>query len=161
METRRTPIAGGGCEPAGVHGWVGVHPDTRHRWCGRAGEPDEQQVVVFLDVRSPVTGTLLVYDRLWACSGILTNTTSTQTITTPGTLTAGRDPLAGDDVEPWFEVYTAPGATGATWTLTGTDATGNSGRTWTDAHPANAETAGQFLPTVPGTAIGGCQCRRR
>lgn len=95
-------------------------------------------------------GTLFVYDRLWACSGMLTNTTSTQTVTTPGTLTAGRDPLNGLDVWPYGEVYTAPGATGATWTLTGTDAAGNTNRTWTYTHPANAESVGQMFRFFPG-----------
>lgn len=118
--------------------------------------PTNNRYLAQMDLRGTVAGTLLVYDRMWACSGMSTLLV-TNTITTPGTLTSGRDPLAGDDVEPWIEVYSAPGATAGTWTLTGTDSTGNTGRTWTYAHPANAETAGQIMPMVPGTAIGGCQ----
>ncbi|MFA9232005.1 MAG: hypothetical protein ACEQSU_14875 [Microgenomates group bacterium] len=96
--------------------------------------------------------TLIIYDRLWACSGFGTVITTAQTVTTPGTLTAGRDPNNGLDVEPFLEVYTAPGATAATWTVTGTDALGNTGVTWTYAHPASAEAIGQMVPLTPGTA---------
>lgn len=101
---------------------------------------------------SSVIGTLVLYDRLWACSGFSTVSTSLQSVVTPGTLPALRDPNLGSDVEPWIEIYTAPGATGATWTLTGTDAAGNAGRTWTYTHPANAESIGQLVPMVMGTA---------
>lgn len=103
-------------------------------------------------VRIAVAGELIVCDRLWACSGFATNSTSTQTVTTPGNLPSGRDPNAGADVEPWIEVYTAPGATGATWTMTGTDSAGNTGRTWAYTHPANAESVGQMLQLLPGGA---------
>ncbi len=95
-------------------------------------------------------GTLIFYDRLWACSGFGTVITTEQTITTPGTLTTARDPNNGADVEPWLEVYTAPGATTATWTFKGTDAAGTTNRTWTYTHPANAETVGQMMPLFPG-----------
>jgi len=97
-------------------------------------------------------GTLIVYDRLWACSGFGTVITTEQTITTPGTLTAGRDPNGGADVEPWLEVYTAPGATTATWTFKGTDSAGTTNLTWTYTHPANAESVGQMMPLLPGGA---------
>lgn len=111
-----------------------------------------------LAVSGPTIGMLTIYDRLWACSGLLTNTTSTQTVTTPGSLPSGRDPLSGDDVEPWIEVYSAPGATGATWTLTGVDDDGNTGVTWTYTHPANAESVGQMMPLLGGTATKrGCR----
>lgn len=119
--------------------------------------PTNNRYLALLDLRASILGTLLVYDRMWHCSGFVTNSTSEQVITTPGTLTSGRDPRSGLDVEPWIEIYTAPGATGATWTLKGTDSTGTSARTWTYTHPANAETIGQTAPMVPGTAIGGCQ----
>ncbi len=108
-------------------------------------------------ITGTTAGTLIIYDRLWACSGFTTNAVTTLSVTTPGNLTAGRDPENGFEVEPWLEVYTAPGATGATWTLTGVDSTGTSGRTWTYTHPANAETAGQMMPMIPGTAVGGCR----
>lgn len=114
--------------------------------------PTNDAYLARLSMSGATLGTVILYDRLWACSSFLTNTTSTQTVTTPGSLPSGRDPNTGLDVEPWIEVYTAPGATGATWTMTGTDADGNTGRTWTYAHPANAETAGQMAPMQIGTA---------
>lgn len=112
-----------------------------------------------LSVGGPTIGTLIVYDRLWACSGFNTTTLTTQTVTTPGNLTAGRDPNSGADVEPWLEVYTAPGATTATWTMTGVDSAGNTGVTWTYTHPANAESVGQMMPfPLGGTAVNrGCR----
>lgn len=92
-------------------------------------------------------GTLILYDRLWTCSGFVTNSTSLQSITTPGSIPA-RDRNAstdGDGVELWGEVYTAPGTTTATWTATYTDSAGNTGQTSTYTHPANAESVGQML----------------
>ena len=105
-----------------------------------------------LGAQGGTIGTLIIYDRLWACSGFGTVVLTEQTITTPGTLTPARDPNNGADVEPWLEVYTAPGATGATWTFKGTDADGNANRTWTYTHPANAESVGQMMPLYPGGA---------
>lgn len=151
------PSAAAGASPPLFSAGSGYIPTRATAGALGQTNPTNNKYLALLDVRAPVTGTLLVFDRMWACSGFATDTVSTQTITTPGTLTPGRDPLAGLDVEPWLEVYTVPGATAATWTLTGTDATGTSGRTWTYAHPANAETLGQIMPMVPGTAIGGCQ----
>lgn len=124
------------------------------------GNPTNNAYLAKLSVQGPTVGTLIVYDRLWACSGFLTNTTSTQTVTTPGSLTSGRDPWNGDDVEPWIEVYGAPGATGATWTLTGVDDDGNTGVTWTYTHPANAETVGQMMPFLLGGTATKRGCRQ-
>lgn len=89
-------------------------------------------------------GVPILYDRLWHCSGILTNTASAQTITTPGALT--RPDANGADVELWGEVYTAPGATGATWTVVYTNQDGTASRVATYTHPANAESVGQMFP---------------
>ena len=102
--------------------------------------------------------TMFLEDRLWACSGFGTVVTSAQNVVTPGSLPSGRDPFSGADVMPWLEVYAAPGATTATWTVTGVDANGNSGVTWTYTHPANAESIGQMMPLFPGTATTrGCR----
>lgn len=113
----------------------------------------ETQHVLRLTMNNSTAMTIYLEDVLWQCSGFNTTVTpGAQTITTPGTLPSGRDPKNGADVFPWLEVYTAPGATGATWTLTGTDANGNAGVTWTYTHPANAESIGQMMPLLPGTA---------
>jgi hypothetical protein len=97
-------------------------------------------------------GTFIAYDRLWACSGLGTVVTTAQVVNTPGALPIARDPNLGVDVLPFIEVYTAPGATAATWTITGVDANGNAGRTWVYAHPANAESVGQMMLVLPGGA---------
>jgi hypothetical protein len=91
----------------------------------------------------PTTGMLMLYDRVWACSGFSTVSTSLQSITTPGD--AGRYSTF-ENIELWLEVYTAPGATGATWTVTYTNQSNTSGRTATYTHPANAEAVGQMMP---------------
>ena len=93
-------------------------------------------------------GTLILYDRLWTCSGFNTTTLTAQNVTTPGSLPA-RDAKGltdGVGVELWLEVYTAPGATGATWTVSYTNQDGTAGRTATYTHPANAESVGQMMP---------------
>lgn len=98
-------------------------------------------------VAGSTVGTLIVYDRLWACSGFTTNITTEQSVTTPGSL--DRPDASGDNVEAWGEVYTAPGATTATWTLKYKNTNGAaSGRTATYTHPANAETVGQMFPFI-------------
>ena len=89
-------------------------------------------------------GMFILYDRLWACSGFGTVVTTAQNVTTPGALT--RPDANGENVEIWGEVYSAPGATGATWTVSYTNQAGVSGRTATYTHPANAESVGQMFP---------------
>lgn len=93
-------------------------------------------------------GMLIVYDRLWACSGLNTTTLTAQNVTTPGSLPArdANGSSSGAGVELWLEVYAAPGATAATWTISYTNQDGTAGRTATYAHPANAESIGQLIP---------------
>lgn len=112
----------------------------------------ETQHVLRVALNNSTVMSIFLEDILWQCSGFNTTVTTPQLVVTPGTLPSGRDPKNGADVFPWLEVYTAPGATGATWTLTGTDANGNLAVTWTYTHPANAESVGQMLPLFPGTA---------
>lgn len=102
-----------------------------------------------LSVQNNSPGRIILYDRLWTCSGLVTNTGTTQTVTTPGTIPS-RDINGtgnGDGVELWGEVYTAPGATGATWTVNYKDQGNNNGAA-TYTHPANAETVGQMFPFI-------------
>lgn len=97
-------------------------------------------------VQASTTGVLILYDRLWACSGFSGTSTGLQSVTTPGSLTAARDPYGGEDVEPWFEWYTAIGATTANWTVVYNDSGGASSTAPTFVHPANAESVGQMMP---------------
>lgn len=102
-----------------------------------------------MSAASSVAGTLILYDRLWACSGMTTNAITTLNVTTPGSLPTGRlrDGSSDySDVEAWIEFYTAPGATGGNWTLTYVDGAGSAGATAVYVHPANAETVGQMMP---------------
>ena len=96
-----------------------------------------------LAIAGPTTGMLTLYDRVWACSGFGTVVTTAQNVTTP--LLPGRQGGNYVGVEAWGEVYTAPRATGANWTLAYTDELGNAS-TSVYAHPANAETVGQMFP---------------
>lgn len=92
-------------------------------------------------------GTWFLVDRVWQCSGFGTVVTTAQNVTTPGSITRDANGTSlGDGVELWLEVYTAPGATGATWTVEYTNSAGTTGQTSTYTHPANAETAGQMIP---------------
>lgn len=94
-------------------------------------------------------GTLVLYDRVWACSGFGTVVTTLQSVTTPGTVDRDANgTTVGTGVELWLEVYTAPGATGANWTITYTNEAGTGGRTAVYAHPANAESIGQMMPVA-------------
>jgi hypothetical protein len=89
-------------------------------------------------------GRMILYDRVWHCSGLTTNggNPTTLTVTTPGNINRPADWLG---LEIWLEVYTAPGATASVWTVTYVDAA-DSTRTATYAHPANAESVGQMMP---------------
>jgi hypothetical protein len=79
---------------------------------------------------------------------LTTAAAATLNITTPGTIPS-RDAdgaALGPGVELWGEVYTAPGATGATWTVSYTNQAGTAARTASYTHPANAESVGQMFP---------------
>lgn len=87
---------------------------------------------------------LVLYDRLWACSGFSMNVNTLQAITTPGAVT--RPDALGKGVEIWGEVYTAGGATGSTLTALYTDQDGNAAQASTYVQPANALSVGQMVP---------------
>lgn len=103
--------------------------------------------LVKMAMAGATVGTVILYDRLWTCSGFNTTTTTAQSITTPGTIPSrdANGAANGDGVEIWGEIYTAPGATGATWTVTYTNQAGTGSRTATYTHPANAESVGQMV----------------
>ena len=97
-------------------------------------------------VAGATVGTVILYDRLWACSGFNTTVLTAQAVTTPGTIPArdANGAALGDGVELWLEVYTAPGATTATWTIAYINQAGDP-KTATYTHPANAESVGQMM----------------
>lgn len=158
-------MPGAGANPPAFNAGSGYVPTVATAGAMGFGNPASPatSIISIMRLKMPIAGALFVCDRLWACSGFSTVSTSLQSVTTPGTLPSGRLPSGPNytEVIPWIEVYTAPGATTATWTMTGTDALGNASRTWTYTHPANAETVGQMMPLLPGGASPashlGCQ----
>lgn len=73
-----------------------------------------------------VTGSFVLYDRVWHCSGMDGTVATAQTITTPGSVDR---PSGGDDVELWLEWYSTTGSTSRTVTVSYTNQAGTSGRT--------------------------------
>lgn len=150
------PLAG--ATPANLSGATGSQVCTRATqgaitgWSNPAG--GDLSFLATLQAMSNTIGTLIIADRLWTVSGISGTSVAAQSVVNPSDIPArdANGATTGTDVEPWIEIYSAPGATGATWTLTGTDAAGNTNRTWTYTHPANAETVGQMAPCLPGGA---------
>lgn len=87
-------------------------------------------------------GTLIVYDRLWHCSGLVGNVTTSQAISPP----ALTRETTGLGVELWGEVYTAMGATGSVFTATYTNDSNVGSRSASYTMPANALSVGQMVP---------------
>ena len=93
-----------------------------------------------VDITALNAGTILVYDRVWSCSGFSGTVTTAQTVTGFPTLT--RPDSNGTGLEIWIECYTATGATASNITVQYTNQAGTSGRnTVSTAHlismPAN------------------------
>jgi hypothetical protein len=133
-----TPPTGNGAVPtratAGAHGQPNA---TGGRYLYLLG----------LAAQGATVGTLLVYDRLWHNSAFDCNIATLQSIASPPTL-PNRPDATGDGVELWGEFYTAPGATGATFTAVYTNEAGTGSRSATYTHPANAESVGQMVPFI-------------
>lgn len=96
------------------------------------------------EVAGTTPGTLILYDRLWACSGFVGNVATSQAITSPSAV--NRPNTNGDDVELWGEVYSAMGATGATFTATYTNQANVGSKSATYVMPSNALSVGQMVP---------------
>lgn len=109
--------------------------------------PSNDLYLARISAMSTTACSVILYDRLWHCSGFATDTATAQQVTTPQNIT--RDAYgteSGYGVEIWGEVYIPPGATAGTWQVNYTNETGASGRLATYSHPANAETLGQMFP---------------
>lgn len=85
-----------------------------------------------------------LYDRLWHNSGLVGNTTSPQTISSPPSLT--RPDANGAKTQLWMEIYSAPGTTAAVVTASYTNQAGTSGRTATASYPGGAVLANTMFP---------------
>lgn len=143
---------GAGAAPGNTNGLIptdataGAFPFTN---AGGAGN----NYLGYIAAAASVSGSLIIYDRLYHSSGLSGTETANPTITPPA-LTRY---TTGVGVELWVEFYSAIGATGATLTTTYTDQDGNTGASATYVHPANAETVGQMVPMT--LASGDCGVR--
>lgn len=91
-----------------------------------------------------VAGTLILYDRLWSCSGMSGTVATAQTIASfPGLPTRAS---TGDYVEPWLEWYTSTGATAVNATLAYTNSGGTAGRTGVATAITATAIAGMMIP---------------
>jgi hypothetical protein len=89
-------------------------------------------------------GTILVYDRLWSCSG-MGFAAGTYTVTTPGSLPA-RITDNGVDVEAWVENFVAAGAASGTLTLNYLNANTGAAKSGVISAVVSAPVAGQLQP---------------
>lgn len=89
-------------------------------------------------------GTLILYDRLWSCSG-MGFAAGTYTVTTPGSLPA-RITDDGVDVEAWVEQFVAAGAASGTLTLNYLNANTGASKSGVISAVVSAPVAGQLQP---------------
>jgi hypothetical protein len=89
---------------------------------------------------SSVPGTLVLYDRLWACSALLATATS-QTIVTPAALT--RPDANGVNAEIWIEATVAIGTTAS-----------NASCTYTNQAAVTGHVTSPVIPMVTSAPIG-------
>ena len=89
-------------------------------------------------------GTLILYDRLWSCSGFPFGA-GTYAITTPGSLPA-RISDNGVDVEAWVEQFVAAGAASGTLTFNYTNANTGAAKAGVIAAVVSAPVTGQLQP---------------
>lgn len=89
-----------------------------------------------MDFEGSVAGTLVLYDRLYHCSGLSGTVTTPQNVDPTPTNPVNRGPGVGgepgnlgDDVGLWIECYTALGVTGTTIVASYTNEQGVAGRT--------------------------------
>jgi hypothetical protein len=89
-------------------------------------------------------GTIILYDRLWSCSG-MGFAAGTFAITTPGSLPA-RITDNGVDVEGWIEQFVAAGAASGTLTFNYTNANTGAAKAGVISAVVSAPVAGQLQP---------------
>ena len=89
-------------------------------------------------------GTIILYDRLWSCSG-MGFAAGTFAVTTPGALPA-RITDNGVDVEAWVEQFVAAGAASGTLTLNYLNANTGAAKSGVISAVVSAPVAGQLQP---------------
>lgn len=108
--------------------------------------PSNSHYLARLSGVSTVAGMLILYDRLWSCSGLNLGSTTPHAVSPPPTL-PNRPDSSGEGVELWFEIF-ATGASGFTSTVSFTasyvNSNNQSGRFATFAIPG----AGTTVPRI-------------
>lgn len=101
-----------------------------------------QNWIARMSGQSGVRGTLVLYDRLWSCSGIPFGA-ATYSVTTPGTLPA-RITDGGVGCELWSEQFIAGGAASGTLTVTYVNTAATGGRSGILGAVVSAPVIGQM-----------------
>lgn len=110
-------------------------------WANTAGKSTYLAKAMF---GGSVVGTLILYDRLWSCSGMSGIVTTAQTISGfSGLPTRASD---GANVEAWAEIYTATGSTSRGITISYTNQDGVAGSTSTVTTMVASPGAYHMLP---------------
>ena len=109
-------------------------------WSNTAGKSTN---LARMSAAGSTAGTLILYDRLWACTGFVGNSAAAQSVSSFPGLPARA--TGGEGVEAWLEWYTSTGTTAANATLTYQNQAGSTGRT-TVAALTTSMIASQMLP---------------
>jgi hypothetical protein len=88
----------------------------------------EDIFLALANLTNSVTGTLILYDRMYECGGINGNLNTAQNVNPSGTPALPARGGNGEDLEAWLEFQTAGGATTQTWTGSYTDSGATAGR---------------------------------
>lgn len=99
------------------------------------GAPTGSRYLARTEITVSALGSVLVYDRVWSCSGLSGTVTTAQAVTSPPTITRYAN---GVGLELWVECYTATGSSAANITISYTNQDGVAGRTSVStAHPTS------------------------
>lgn len=144
-----------GSTPAAYTAGSGYTPTSATTGALRYTNPTSgNSKITNLWVSGSTSGTLIIYDRLWSCSGMSGTVATAQAVTTPGAITRYTSDYPG--VEAWLEVYSALGSTATTATLTYTNQSGTPSQSGTAAVVASM-VVGQMIPFTLATGDTGVQ----
>jgi len=101
-----------------------------------------QSYVGNFQVYSTVSGTLLMYDRLWSTSGLSATSVASQTI---NSVALTRE-TTGESVEAWYDIYAVMGAGAGTFQMNYTDQAGNTGNNTSAITNVTTMAASRALP---------------
>lgn len=106
-----------------------------------------------VDITALNAGTILVYDRVWSCSGFSGTVNTAQSVTGFPALT--RPDVNGTGLELWVECYTATGASASNITVQYTNTDGTPGRnTISVAHPTSMPAGRMYNVNLQSGDVG-------